>query len=62
MKFEFANPWYLLLALVVPPLIAWWLCQGRNALRHSRRSRLPVHGRSERGWPASAEPDCVPSV
>ncbi len=35
MRIEFANPWSLLLALTVPPLIAWWLCQGRNALRHS---------------------------
>src|SRR5438309_1014641 len=35
MKFEFAYPWFLLLVLAVPPLIAWWLYQGRNALRHS---------------------------
>jgi Ca-activated chloride channel family protein len=35
MKVEFANPSLLLLALAVPPLIAWWLSQGRNALRHS---------------------------
>jgi len=35
MKIEFANPWVLPLALAVPPLIAWWLSQGRNALRHS---------------------------
>jgi Ca-activated chloride channel family protein len=35
MKIEFANPLFLLLALAVPPLIVWWLSQGRNALRHS---------------------------
>lgn len=35
MTIAFANPWYLLLALLVPPLIAWWLYQGHNALRHS---------------------------
>lgn len=40
MKVEFANPWYLLLALVVPPLLVWWLYQGRNALRHSATEQM----------------------
>jgi Ca-activated chloride channel homolog len=35
MNIEFANLWYLLLVLLVPPLVVWWLYQGRNALRHS---------------------------
>jgi Ca-activated chloride channel family protein len=35
MTIAFANPWYLLLALLVPPFLAWWLYQGRSALRHS---------------------------
>src|SRR5262249_49860971 len=35
MKIEFANPWFLLLLLLISPLAAWWLRRGRNALRHS---------------------------
>jgi Ca-activated chloride channel homolog len=31
---QFANPWLLLLGLVVPPLLWWWLRQRRQALRH----------------------------
>jgi Ca-activated chloride channel family protein len=40
MRFEFTHPWYLLLALAVPPLILWWLFQGRNALRHSATQQI----------------------
>jgi Ca-activated chloride channel family protein len=40
MHLEFANPWYLLLSLAVPPLIAWWFFQGRNALRHSAMQQV----------------------
>ena len=36
----FSDPWYLLLALAIPPLIAWWLYQGRNALRHSAAQQI----------------------
>jgi Ca-activated chloride channel family protein len=40
MKVEFANPWFLPLLLIVPPLMAWWLTQGRNALRHSAAQQV----------------------
>jgi Ca-activated chloride channel family protein len=32
---EFANPWVLLLALLVPVLVAWWLRRPRRSLRYS---------------------------
>jgi len=35
---QFANPWYLLLTLLIPPLVAWWLWQRR------RTFRLPAAG------------------
>src|SRR4051794_20004070 len=31
---QFANPAYLLLALLIPPVLGWWLSQRRRALRH----------------------------
>src|SRR5258708_112558 len=34
MRIDFANPEFLWLMFVVPPLVWWWLRQGRNALRH----------------------------
>jgi Ca-activated chloride channel family protein len=34
MRIEFANPEFLWFALVVPPLVWWWLRQRRNALRY----------------------------
>lgn len=36
----FNDPWYLLLALAIPALIAWWLFQSRNALRHSAAQQI----------------------
>jgi Ca-activated chloride channel family protein len=33
--FSFTHPWFLLLALLVPPLSWWWLRQGRRTLRYS---------------------------
>jgi Ca-activated chloride channel homolog len=46
--FEFANPLYLLLALLVPPLIWWWLRQPRPAVRHPAAGLLASlpHGRA----------------
>ena len=33
-KVDFASPAWLLLALAVPPLVAWWLKRRRTALRY----------------------------
>ena len=30
---QFANPWYLLLALLIPPLAAWWLWRRPDSAR-----------------------------
>jgi Ca-activated chloride channel family protein len=41
----FTHPWLLLLLLAVPPLIGWWLCQRRGALRFSETAVLaPLPG------------------
>src|SRR4051794_10326133 len=34
------HPWYLLLALGIPPLLWWWHHRRRNALRYSAVSLL----------------------
>jgi Ca-activated chloride channel family protein len=38
--FHFSHPKLLFLALVLPPLLAWWLVQRRGSVRHPVASRL----------------------
>jgi Ca-activated chloride channel family protein len=45
---QFANPAYLWLLALVPPLVWWWMRQRRSALRHPTANLLPLVGRRGR--------------
>src|SRR5215469_417972 len=50
MMFHFANPYFLLLALAVPPLIWWWLRQRGGALRYPALVSLAGLPRGRSKW------------